>query len=375
MSNEKRCLIIGVSVRQLVASAKKGGIDTCAIDLYSDLDTRSIAVRTEKVIYDGVGLDPDSLLTALDRCDPEREWPVIYGSGVEHIPDVLNRIAGHRRLIGNPAKVVEWVCEPKRFFELLDDLDIPYPETRFEQPENAESWLVKSIGASGGMHIVKLVGRCPAGRIYYQRYRQGRIISATVLACEREVQIAGYSEQWCSTNWPARPYSYGGAVSIDRHELPKRTRIKIEDAIAQLVTRVGLQGLMSFDMILDGEDWWLLEVNPRPSATFDLHEAEESYITAHWQAFDGKKPGLRSKTADQYYRAHHIVYASDYGMKVPSDWEWPDWVGDRPPPGRTIYIHEPVCTVFASAGSSAAARQQAAERDRAMTKVMKDWLV
>ena len=37
------------------------------------------------------------------------------------------------------------------------------------------------------------------------------------------------------------------------------------------------------DFIADEKRWWLLEINPRPSMTFELHEhdREESLIRSH----------------------------------------------------------------------------------------------
>ena len=37
--------------------------------------------------------------------------------------------------------------------------------------------------------------------------------------------------------------------------------------------------------------------------------------------------------------------------------DWPEWTADRQPPGSRLAGGDPVCTVFASAGSAAAARR------------------
>ena len=77
------------------------------------------------------------------------------------------------------------------------------------------------------------------------------------------------------------PFTYGGAVSISREELPDHISCSMERAAQEIVSSFGLRGLASLDMIVNDNGWVLLEVNPRPSATFELHEGEESFLAAH----------------------------------------------------------------------------------------------
>ena len=38
----------------------------------------------------------------------------------------------------------------------------------------------------------------------------------------------------------------------------------------RIVAATGLRGLASADLLVDGADWWLTEINPRPGATLDV---------------------------------------------------------------------------------------------------------
>jgi predicted ATP-grasp superfamily ATP-dependent carboligase len=87
----------------------------------------------------------------------------------------------------------------------------------------------------------------------------------------------------------------------------------------------------------------ILEVNPRPTATFELYETDRSLFTQHLAAFQGKitEPELDETGS----RALGLLYAGK-SITIPR-LDWPDWVTDRPQAGKQITTGEPVCTVHA----------------------------
>ena len=374
MLDDRRCIFVSLSTRSLAASAAKAGIEVHAIDCFSDLDTETHAIQTEIVDLDKIGLDSDSVIEAIERSDPDRQLPVIYSGGLEHSPNLLGRIARHRRLLGNSAESVQKVCNPKIFFSELATLGVPHPQTQLSRPCCNESWLMKTTGGSGGLHIEKLSDTSSEEDIYFQRLVGGKTVTATVIAGEQDVQTVGFTEQWCSDDIETKPFTYGGAVSIDSSQLSQGMRRDITRAVDAVTKRFDLKGLMSFDMIVEGDEWYLLEVNPRPSATFELHEGDESFIRAHWDVFDGKQPNLHSVTLDGVFRAHCIVYAV-IELRIPADWTWPDWVSDQSKPNLNFSPGDPVCTVNAESFSSESAKKIVFERHREIFRVMQSWTV
>ena len=386
MSNSRRCFFVGITVRILSESAAKSGIGVYAIDCFNDLDTDAIAIRSELVDIGNFDLDSDSVLKAIEKCDPERELPVIYASGVEQAPSLLDDIAQHRRLLGNSTAVVRNVKDPKVFFDRLRALGVPHPETRLAEPPRDERWLVKQVGSSGGVNTEffkstsadteksKAESTAESGeeKTFIQRYIDGDAISATVIGDGQNGAVVGYSRQWCSRDVPSEPFLYGGAVSLDSDHLSESFKLSVAESINAVTSSFNLRGLMSFDMIVDGDDWYLLEVNPRPSATFELHEGSDSFIVAHWDVFENQRCKVTSVTRDGVFRSHCIVYTKK-DIQVPTDWEWPDWVSDRGRPNDKFEKGDPFCTVNAEAASSDLALEKVQERHRMIHETIENW--
>jgi predicted ATP-grasp superfamily ATP-dependent carboligase len=121
-----------------------------------------------------------------------------------------------------------------------------------------------------------------------------------------------------------------------------------------------LVGLNSADFVVDGDAIQLLEVNPRPGATFDLFEPEASSLFAlHVDACRGTLP-----TSVPSYRgamAGAIIYAKRDMAAAPA-LDWPEWTADRPPAGTRIGNEQPVCSVFARGETATEARQLVEQR-------------
>ena len=357
------CLLIGLTVRSLVASAYKAGISACALDLFSDLDTQEKSVKSLAVEYDGRGLESNSLFACIEQLDPNAILPVVYAGGFEHNPCQIERIADSRQVLGNSASVLAELKSPRHFSSTVSELGVPAPRTRFERPENSSTWLYKSAGGSGGLQVrraTEIDFECHADN-YYQEFKSGQIVTATVLCTDKHTQIVGFSEQWCAEAHADGEFIYGGAVALSSNSLESNIRISIENAAALLAAHYQFRGLVSLDTIVQNDEWWLLEVNPRPGATFELHEGAESFLAAHCLAFCDQSPNLKSVTNMGEFTAHSVVYASN-ALTLPSDWEWPMWVRDRAASGESFEPGDPVCTAYATAGSSEMARQIVEDR-------------
>ncbi len=163
------------------------------------------------------------------------------------------------------------------------------------------------------------------------------------------------TEQWCAPT-PIRPYRYAGAVTRGAAEppaLPERLVAAIADATARIVAATGLRGLASADILVDGADWWLMEINPRPGATLDLLDRRPvPLLGAHIGACLGAMPELGAPPVGA--AAAQICYADRELAPVP-DHDWPDCVRDRPRPGSVVRRDAPLCTVLAEGADRAEA--------------------
>lgn len=357
MAIKPAILIVALSGRALAASARRSGYRAIVADLFDDVDTRrhaAVSVRVKGSLRKGLAA------TDLLRVTGELAPPpvaLVYGSGFDRRTRLLQRLAAGRLLLGNTPTVMRRMKDPTAFFPLLDELNIPHPETRLTPPQNPRGWLAKRIGGGGGAHI-RPAGAAP-GKIpyYYQRLTAGRSVSALLAADGNSARLLGYTEQWSAPGLGGGPFRYGGAVFPAG--LPARLADDVDGAVRRLASAAGLIGVNSVDMLIRDDGFDVLEVNPRPGATVDIFDrlSEGRLFDIHVKACEGALPD-QPRWLDRAH-ASAIVYA-DRGFIVPSAFDWPAWVADLPEPGSHIRRGEPICTVSAEDRNPQAARRKIA---------------
>lgn len=358
-------LIAAVTGRPLAASARRGGHDVVVLDYFADRDTRLLASRARAVCSPrSLRFDRRALLASAAELAPAGQSAgLVYGSGFEARPELLARLAEGRRLLGNPPAVVEVVKDPRCLFPLLDRLGVPHPEVSYDPPPDPEGWLLKEAGGAGGVHVRPASRRAPPARGYFQRFIRGRTLSGIFLANRSRALLVGTSEQWMRST-DRRPFLYAGAVG--HVAVPAPLEREITTRLDELVAATGLVGLNGVDFILADGEWWLLEVNPRPTATMELYDADwpGGLFAAHLRACEGDLPGERPPAAAS--RAHAIV-TSPVPWRVSEAFAFPEWCRDLPIAGTEFRPGNPVCTVLAEAESPVVAAALARERERGLT--------
>jgi predicted ATP-grasp superfamily ATP-dependent carboligase len=354
-SEDRALLIVASSGRALAASAARRGLPVVVLDLYNDLDTRDLSLASRAVAGRNGRFDSRLLLAAAAELSPvQRCAGLICGSGFEARTGLLKKLAEGRTLFGNGPDTVAMVKDPARFFSLLDRLGIAHPAVTLEPPRDPNGWLVKRTGAAGGSHVRRAGKRHRAGpHRYFQRLESGRVLSALFAADGARARALGFNEQWTAgVPWCA-PYCYGGAVTCT--DLPQGIATEITQVLDRLVAATGLVGVNGLDFILDGDRPLVLEVNPRPTATIDLYDAdmEMGVAALHLRACRGELPSAPALLRQT--RAHAIVYAAT-AFRVPAHVSWPSWCTDLPEQGSLIPVGAPVCSVHCVAATARQAR-------------------
>ena len=368
MHQSRTCLIIAQSGRALAKSARMGGWTAHVLDRFADQDTHTNALSCVAVSGNASGFSSGELLKKLAIYYGIPLYGVIYGSGLEENYDVLEFLGRHWTLLGNEAAVVRTCKEPALFFPMLSRLGIPHPYTCLTIPPKCngdETWIVKQTGAAGGGHIRAMSADIPAGPNYYfQKKLSGRSLSVVFIANSANAIIVGLNEMW--TVAPVQnDFRYSGAVT--GFHLPKAITQSLELIVNILVKELGLRGLCGMDVIVgDNAECHVLELNPRPTATFELHQTEHSLCAAHILACEGKLPSLPHNP--DIARAHQVLYA-DRDFILP-DFTWPDWTSDRPYPGRHIMANDPVCMVHAKVVTVSDVRAQLQHRSATLMRLM-----
>src|SRR5262249_31125487 len=121
----------------------------------------------------------------------------------------------------------------------------------------------------------------------------------------------------------------------------------------------------------DGDEFWILEINPRSGATLDIFEADgASLFSLHMEACAGNlidhAPHLDGAKAS-------AIFYADRDVIAPERFEWPTWSADRPNAGIAIRGGEPLCTVHACAATRVEARALVDERLASVHMWTHDW--
>jgi uncharacterized protein len=361
MSDKPTVLIAAISGRALAQSAQRGGYQPLVVDFFGDQDTLQVARDHVRLTGNfASGIAENALSTALEALIDQQQQPIgiVCGSGFEDRPKLLDGIATRWRLFGNGAEVVSKVKQPESLSAICRTLAISFPEFSPTKPSDPTGWLAKRIGGAGGSHV-RPASQPSNTTVYYQREVGGTPISLLFLADGARATAIGFSTQWVLAT-AGRPYRYGGAVQPA--PLAPDIAASLTRSVERFVAATSLVGLNSADFYVDGERFWLLDINPRPGATLDIFEPPEgSLFASHVAACTG------NLTAAPRYapgaKAAAIVYAEDDISSIPAV-DWPDWTADRPQPGITVKAGEPLCTVYAGDEVAAGARALADERRR-----------
>jgi uncharacterized protein len=362
-------LIAAVSGRALAASARRAGFVPLVADFFADADTRQLAPSCDKLDDLKGGFRWKALapaLEALAEAAPSPLLGVVYGAGFEDRPALLAKIAERWPLLGNGPSVVERVKSPETFFAELARLGIPHPRTVMDPAAAGSGWLAKRQGGAGGSHVVTSHAaaagaarrRSVKGRIYFQEKLQGRPVSALFAGTGTSAQVLGFSEQWAAPTSRAK-WRYGGAARPA--ELSQDLEARLTHTVERVAQCFDLKGLGSADFLVDGEDFHLLEINPRPGATLDIFDSgAEPLLRIHLEAvLKNRLPtALRNLPAAT---AAAIVYATE-PITVSQTIIWPDWTADRPRSGERIDKDRPICTVWARSRTKVEARRLVDER-------------
>lgn len=355
MLQNNQYLIISQSGRALAASAKLAGIDVHVIDLFVDEDTIEYSLSNYPVTGFSGGNNSDALIDIVDEYVKNHPaLSIIIGSGFEDKLDLLAELEQRFTVIANHSSMVRQIKDPVIFFNRLEKFSLPYPEYFIDRPSASKSILLqKTIGGTGGGHIrldKKAVALTPS--YYFQEYIKGRNYSATFLAAGKSFYLLGFNETWVCDE--KSDFTFAGAVS--NVCLPDTLFEEVTEAIRQLVPLFKLYGLCSLDFIVEEAtgQYSILEVNPRPTVTFELYENQKSLFAQHLAAFDGSM--TKPESSQGQSRALGVLYA-EKSITMPQ-LELPVWVTDRPKPGKVITKGEPVCTVHAEGSTKNNSKEQ-----------------
>ena len=322
-------LIVASSGRMLAQAAKNTGLKPLVIDLFADLDTQSYAEDFRRI----KSLAEQDLAPAVDDfVERYAVTDVIYGSGFEYYPESLRYLDSRLTVLGNHPDVFARLQNKQAFFSTLDDLNIPHPEVAFNAPDSADGWLMKPMQGQGGVGIQRYhaddVAAAPS--VYWQKFQTGTPHSVLFLSDGQQVQVIGFNTQWSVSLSETQEFVFSGVINST--DLPDKHKTAITGWLKRMVPAFALKGLNSLDFIHADDCSYVLEINPRPSASMQLYD--EDLLVRHIQSLCRVRIARNSDAHSVAWQDYHptgyqIVYAGQ-DLTIPDQFEWPEWCMDLP---------------------------------------------
>ena len=382
-------LILGASTRAAAASAVRAGFAPVCADRFGDEDLRRLASVT------AVDNDLHRTLDAV-RALPPTPW--IYTGSLENDPKFIAAVSERHPLLGNPREVLRKVRDPFWLERTLRTHDLPALQVRSDRSSDAyvrtenrpdvgvrstsERWLLKPTRGGGGCRIAVWSGQpLPTHeRFYFQEQRLGTPMSALFVASPENVELIGVCEQLIGPAFGA-PTEFGYAGSIGPIAVSDRTRELLQRLGDTLTREAQLRGLFGIDFILADDIPWLVELNPRYTASVEVLERVlgRALLAEHVSACGHQLVIVREQPTPNRIVGKQIVYATR-DLTAPrleslfeQEGHTPEspLIADIPAPGSCIATGWPICTVFTQAETAEDCRMRLESRSRAVLTEMK----
>lgn len=363
------CLVVASSGRLLAEALAAAGraVDVC--DAFGDLDCRAVA-RCCRVLPWSAADDPapqaGALLAAV------REWVglhpdgiLVAGAGFEHRPVLLAECARLLPLAGTAPVDLERCKDPWQLLAACQRLGLDSPDLREPGTVAPDGWLSRRIGGCGGAHIETAAGSASTQRVW-QRELPGMPVSLLFHAAPDLLTPLCWARQYCAPT-PGARFRFGGVVALDPRDAAWSAELL--RAARGLATAFGLRGLNGLDGLWDGSRLWVLELNPRPTASLALlsDAARAHWMRAHLasaapreacanaaaQKTELQPEGVagpdRAPAGHALNAGAAVVYASAR-LSIPADFRFPPGCHDLPALPQDFEAGAPVCSVQVCTG-------------------------
>ncbi len=384
-------LILGASTRAAASSAVRAGFAPVCADRFGDEDLRRIATV--------IAVDND-LHRTLDAVKKLPPTPWIYTGSLENDPKFIASVSERHPLLGNPREVLRKVRDPFWLERTLRTHDLPalrvrsvrsssdaYVRTDFRPDvgvrSTSERWLLKPTRGGGGCRIAVWSGQAlpTSERFYLQEQRLGAPMSALFIGRPNAAELIGVCEQLIGPALGA-PTEFGYAGSIGPIAVSDRTRELLQQLGDTLTREAQLRGLFGIDFILADDIPWLVELNPRYTASVEVLERAfgRPLLAEHASACSDRSVIASERTPSNCIVGKQIVYATkdltaptlDHLFEADGHAPESPLIADIPAPGSRIAAGWPICTVFAEARSFAECLTHLATRRQSLLNAVRD---
>jgi predicted ATP-grasp superfamily ATP-dependent carboligase len=400
LADVEKVLAVGIDVAALSASAQTAGVTVFAVDYYGDQDLKRACRRNLSILAQEAGkscgwlqssFKPAKLSQLAKKlCTTYEIDGVVLGSGLDDSSNILRGLNSVAPIIGNSPQTIERVRNKQQFFQELNRLDIPHPETvlvgnrddaRKAAKDIGYPVVVKPIVSLGGGEIRKAGSEDELSKLLRKTHSSSKRGEAQVLIQEWIAGVDGSVSFLSSTNetrvltmneqllgaaefGQTEPFGYcGNVVPAALSMLRNRKLTKAcEDYAEKLASRFSLVGSNGIDLVItDDAVPYVVEVNPRFQGTLECVERiiGVNLVMAHMKAcLEQTLPTLQLHA--QHSCARVILFAHQRSMV--QNLSSVEGVRDVPLPQVIIEEGEPVCSIITEGKTRRAALTAARHR-------------
>jgi uncharacterized protein len=348
-------LVVGTNTRPVVCSAKNLGYKVFSADYYCTKDLRRCSDSFRCILsqkpYESCGKFKYNFnsysLENLAKQYVDKVDFMFCCSGI--LPEKFPKT----KVLGN--KKTEPIDNKYKLYKKLKNVfDIPKTFLISDYAEACEivrnfknkNFIIKPIYGFGGLGINKFNKIDPNNlddRLILQELIEGENISASVLSTQDKAKTILTSHQLLGISelGQKQPFAYCGNLA----PYPENPEInKISEKVIEHLSLIGSNGV---DMIDDGTNIYIIEVNPRFQGTFECSESllGINMVEAHIKACNGT---LIETTNPKNFAAKVIIFAQEKSIVGDLDFKG---VFDIPEKGVIIEKGEPVATIISTSNN------------------------
>jgi predicted ATP-grasp superfamily ATP-dependent carboligase len=380
-SASARVLILAISARAISESATRAGFAAHAVDAFGDLDqighTPTVALAREHRV-------PWSARAAAVAARGIPCDMVVYGSGFENYPAVVSALATLAPVVGNTPDVLRRVRDPIHLAATLGARGFSVPAVSTAAPPMSSRgsrdltrrrWLRKPRDSGGGHGIANWRSGVPLAQRMVLQERIAGTPGSIVFAANgsRAVALALSTQLIGDPRFGAGGFRYCGNILDHASD---DALLDAALALAEGATEeFGLVGVNGIDFVARDGTPWIIEINPRYSASMEL--AERVYgvpvFDVHVRACRGELPSFDLRQARRHpeVEGKAVLYARrTVRLGDTTPWLADGGMRDVPHPGETIPKGRPICTIFARAADAAACQTALVRRAQDLYALM-----
>ena len=368
-------LVIGMDVVSLATSATKAGYKVYTVDYFGDQDLKRVCHESLSIVKQTLGVtcgqlstnfNPEALLQLTMGLLKKNTIDVtLLSTGLDDSPDVLFELNDMIPILGNCPHVIKRIRDKMKFFQELERLEIPHPETamaeNFEEARKKAKdigypVLVKPSKGFGGVGIRKAQGPKELKqafqhaslideKVLIQEYISGTPASASLISSNNETITLTLNEQLIGVNELGQEEPFGYCGNVVPLVTTRSVMNRCKNTTERITSHFGLIGSNGIDFVISKEGIpYVVEVNPRFQATLECVERVLgiNMVEAHMKAcLQGILPIIVKKTA--VFCTRLILFAPQRSI-IP-DLSVFEEVRDIPIPEVIIEKGEPVCSI------------------------------